>query len=312
MNMQDGTPDSDGSLQSPGPMVSVMSAENSSGAATTICGSSASMAQTPGMDAFRCMDTFQERMAELTTQFEQTLSSAPDGVPTAELEQARASMQTVRRLTFDPEYIHHEVHVAAVATDALPLVMHCPRCEQPGHRREQCRGKCATCQHEHPDCDSRCPMRLDQSTELLAICAESFPPVQTTDLDTGTYVPMAESVVAAAARSGLLTVPDAEVVSRYGNIMHARYAKQFPPIMDMMPTQWLPMLDEGQLARLCRGVGQVELVLDECALGGAAHGTLRWDASSKAKVHAAYGALRETLFAIRDEITELVQAVLHI
>ena len=158
-------------------------------------------------------------------------------------------------------------------------------------------------------------MKFDQSTELLACVHEQATPVLTTDLDTNRF----EMLTAATTTSSLSHVPDGDVISDYEHALRTSYLARFPNIDGMPPKTWVTLLDAGQLARLCRAIGEVERTKARFALRPATEpameqptqtiGTVRWDAEARAQIHQVHCALRDEVFAVRDELRELLAAV---
>ena len=278
--------------------------------ALSTSGSSASTATTVRTPAQA--EAYENDVAQATASMHRLLENAPDGVLSTEDE--TSIRDVIQRLSYSPGAVHAEVHEQRPVMAAIPTIIVCSRCEQPTHARQQCRGTCAACGFAWPDCHDTCPMRYDQSSELLmAVCDQTFPSVQTTDLDERPYeeLPMASPMIGAALRSGSLAdpalIPDHEVVSRYSAELHARFAPKFPNIEGMTSAQWMALLDAGQVARLCRAVAAVLITMERFEMRGLARqGVFRWDSESRAAINEKHCQLRDTVIAVAAEIKELL------
>ena len=257
-----------------------------------------------------------------TEDFHTAVSAAVQQLATAEHHAATPDTaaevhnlaEACRRLSFSPDRVHQEIHENRVSVAAIPLCKLCSRCEQPGHTRPNCRNPCSRCGCAWPECDIRCPMKFDQSTELLACANYQSPPVQTTDLDQSQFELLPVTVAATYnSQSALSNVPDKDVIEKYDPVLKSRYLNRFPKVDGMLAKDWLTILDNGQLARVCRAVGHVELTLARFAVksidGLSSLDTIQWDEDAQAQIRQAYYALRDVVFAVHKEIEELLAVV---
>ena len=145
---------------------------------------------------------------------------------------------------------------------------------------------------------------MDSSTELLAVCAEQ--PIQTTDLDAGEFTePEQMPIVAATAQ-----VPsDNSVIQDWGQVLKEKYAPRFPEVDGMPPHNWLPLLDDGQMSRLCRSVQQIETALDQAAVSASQPNTILNSPENRERVHEAFLTLRADVMNVREELQELLNVM---
>lgn len=276
----------------------------------SMCGSTESQAATapaatPMMDP---CEEFEHHLATVTASLQRMLVIDPGYMNTADQAHTQA---VIRRLSYSPGDVHSDVHMDAPMVAAIPTMVVCSRCERGGHKRAGCRGVCAACGHAWPECDPNCPMRYDESTELmLAISDSNSPAIQTTDLDTGVYTPLtlAGGVVGASTSTqvNVFTAPDEVIIAQYADTMRDRFMAKFPKVAGLTPSQWMPLATAGQHARLCRAVGTVVQAMQRHTVPGADAGMIRWDNRSQAEIRGAHRWLRDEVTAVSDNVLEVI------
>ena len=246
----------------------------------------------------------------ITAAVQQLMTAEQQATSPEEATEVHNLVDACKRLSFSPDRVHQEAHGNEIAKAAIPLVQICPRCEQQGHSRSQCRNPCARCNFAWPKCDIRCPMKFDQSTELLACADNQSPPVLTTNLDTEEF----QLLSAAAIRSPLSGTPDRDVIDQFETVLRSKYLDKFPNIGEMSARTWITILDKGQMARLCRAVGDVEQTFSRFAVRGAGDTiatpkTVMWNEEAQASIKQSYIGLRDVTFAVKVELEELLKAI---
>ena len=241
--------------------------------------------------------------------------TAPAGRFTS--DQVRQVYDTQLRLAFvSPELVQRHAHEERPVVATLgKLEARCSRCERVGHSRAQCRNACAACGIDWPHCGNDCPMRYDDSSEILMeICSRSHPPVMTTDLDKEEFElrPLVNAATSPFPGAALARTPDAEVIERFSDVMHSKFVPRFPALDDLQAKQWLAIADAGQVARLCRAVGTVQQTTEQYSAAEGAPDALRGDAEARTAVRAAYCQLRDVVLAVRDEVDAILSAAWHI
>lgn len=293
-------------------MVSALSASDASNASTrSVSTMNDSMVMNEG---FECFD---RDLYTATASMQRLLVNAPEGLLSPEDKQS--IQQVIGRLRFSPDGVDNEAHEQYPVVAAIPTTAVCSRCEQPGHTRRECQGACAACGFAWPECDINCPMRYDESDELLMTDEPPYtdsehPPVQTCDLDSEEYRPLPNTVATSLSRD-LATTTDEEVIRQYAHVLRDRFASRFPSVRDMPPAHWLAIVDMGQLARLCRATGSVVETMEKYSVkqseqGSAGHqNAVRWDTEARQAVTTQQKQLADTVRAVADEIGELLDTI---
>ena len=152
-------------------------------------------------------------------------------------------------------------------------------------------------------------MRFDASTEfMMAINTDQqHPRVQTLDLDNNEhYTPVAAPLVAAAipCNASPDLIPDGEAINRYSTVLQQRFADRFPQVEGMNATQWLTLVDRGQMAQMCRAVAGVVRATDRHTVRGAAPGMLNGKPEARREVESAYVRLRDVVQQTADDVRE--------
>ena len=148
---------------------------------------------------------------------------------------------------------------------------------------------------------------MDSSTELLALCANHQ--VQTTDLDAGEFTEPKDMPIVAAATHSLQEMTDHDVTRKWEHLLKEKYAPRFPEAEGMRAHDWLKLLDDGQMAKLCRSVGAVETAIDQGAISPTQPDLLVNSPENQERVHGAYLQLRADVMKARSELKELMAAM---
>ena len=130
--------------------------------------------------------------------------------------------------------------------------------------------------------------------------------IQTTDLDNGRYTPIASPLIAAARALSASPdlIPDNEAIELFTQTLQERFVERFPSVEGMTGKQWLTLVDQGQLAQLCRAVAQVVRITDRHAVRGAAPGMLDGGQTAREEVNEAYTRLRDVVRQTADDVRE--------
>ena len=262
------------------------------------------------------LDAYEQTLADsLDKLVELVAHAAPAGRFTS--DQVHQVYDIQLRLAFvSPELVQRHTHEQRPVVAALgQLEARCSRCERVGHSRAQCRNACAACGIDWPHCGNDCPMRYDDSSEILMeICSRSHPSVITTDLDKEEFElrPLVNAATSPVPGAALARTPDAEVIERFNDVMHSKFVPRFPALDNLKAEQWLAIADAGQVARLCRAVGTVQQTTEQYSAAEGSPDALRGDPEARAAVRAAYCNLRDAVLAVRDEIDAILSAAWHI
>ena len=104
------------------------------------------------------------------------------------------------------------------------------------------------------------------------------------------------------------------MIDQFETVLRSKYLDKFPDIGEMPARTWITILDKGQMARLCRAVGDVEQTFSRFAVRGAGDTiatpkTVMWNEEAQASIKQSYIGLRDVTFAVKVELEELLKAI---